>query len=187
MPFAFEKVGLAGLVAVTPRIFTDDRGLFFESYKKSEFERAGFAHEFVQDNHSVSKRGVLRGLHYQLPPHAQGKLVRVVEGRAWDVAVDIRAESPTLGKWHAIELSDQAQNMFYLPPGFAHGFVALTERVHLLYKCTAEYRAESEAGIRWNDPTLAIAWPFDGLTICQRDRELPLFADAKLFAAGSAA
>jgi dTDP-4-dehydrorhamnose 3,5-epimerase len=138
----------------------------------------------VQDNHSSSVRGVLRGLHYQLPPFEQGKLVQVLEGRIWDVAVDIRPESQTLGKWYGIELSAQDHQMLYIPPGFAHGFVTLTERAQFFYKCTAEYRKESEAGIRWDDPSIGIAWPFTEVTVSERDRSLPLYSDAALFLAG---
>jgi dTDP-4-dehydrorhamnose 3,5-epimerase len=142
VPFTFEAGGLPGLVVIRPRVFPDDRGFFLESYKESEFQRSGISGRFVQDNHSSSVRGVLRGLHYQLPPFEQGKLVQVLEGRIWDVAVDIRPESQTLGKWYGIELSAQDHQMLYIPPGFAHGFVTLTERAQFFYKCTAEYRKE---------------------------------------------
>ena len=184
MPFTFEPAGLPGLVVIQPRVFPDDRGFFLESYKESEFQRAGISVRFVQDNHSSSVRGVLRGLHYQLPPFAQGKLVRVLEGRVWDVAVDIRPDSPTFRKWYGIELSSQDHRMLYIPPGFAHGFVTLSERAQFFYKCTAEYRKESEAGIRWDDPAIGIAWPLTDVTVSERDRSLPLFSEAALFPAG---
>ena len=158
MSFAFEPLAIPGLVLVKPRVFPDDRGFFLETYKRSEFAVAGIDADFVQDNHSRSTRGVLRALHYQLPPFAQGKLVRVSEGRIWDVAVDLRSSSPTFKKWVGVELSDENHHMFWIPPGFAHGFVALSDTVHLLYKCTAEYDKPSERGIRWDDPELAVAW-----------------------------
>ena len=184
MPFTFEPGVLPGLVVIQPRVFPDDRGFFLESYKESEFQRAGILGRFLQDNHSSSVRGVLRGMHYQLPPFAQGKLVRVLEGRVWDVAVDIRPDSPTFRKWYGIELSAQDHRMFYIPPGFAHGFVTLSERAQFYYKCTAEYRKESEAGIRWDDPTIGIVWPLAEVTVSKRDRSLPLFSEATLFPAG---
>ena len=181
MPFTFHPAGLPGLVIIQPRVFPDDRGFFLESYKESEFRQAGIDARFVQDNHSSSVRGVLRGMHYQLPPHAQGKLVGVLEGRVWDVAVDIRPDSPTFRRWLGIELSAADHRMFYLPPGFAHGFVTLTDRAHFYYKCTAEYRKENEAGIRWDDPTIGIEWPISEVNVSERDRGLPLFSDARLF------
>jgi dTDP-4-dehydrorhamnose 3,5-epimerase len=173
MPFVFEPAGVPGLVVIQPQMFPDDRGFFLESYKESEFQRAGFSERFV-----------LRGLHYQLPPYAQGKLVRVLEGRVWDVAVDIRSDSPTKGKWFGIELSAHDHRMFYIPPGFAHGFVTLSERAQFFYKCTAEYNKESEAGIRWDDPTIGISWPLTDVAVSERDRGLPLFNEAELFPAG---
>lgn len=184
MPFTFEPAGLPGLVVIQPRVFPDDRGFFLESYKESEFQQAGISDRFVQDNHSSSVRGVLRGMHYQLPPFAQGKLARVLEGRVWDVAVDIRPDSPTFRKWYGIELSAQDYRMLYIPPGFAHGFVTLSERAQFFYKCTAEYRKESEAGIRWDDPTIGIAWPLTEVTVSKRDCGLPLFSEASMFPAG---
>jgi dTDP-4-dehydrorhamnose 3,5-epimerase len=181
VPFSFDAAGVPGLLIVTPRVFPDDRGFFLESYKKSEFKGAGIDTEFVQDNHSSSVRGVLRGLHYQLPPFAQGKLVQVLEGRVWDVAVDIRKGSPTRGKWFGVELSAQDHRMLYIPPGFAHGFVTLSEHAHFFYKCTAEYRKESEAGVRWDDATIGISWPLTDVTVSERDRSLPRLAEAILF------
>lgn len=184
MPFTFTKVGIRGLVIVQPRVFPDDRGFFFEGYKASDFERAGIAESFVQDNHSCSSFGVLRGLHYQLPPFAQGKLVRVLEGRVWDVGVDIRPDSSSYGQWYGIELSAKDHMMFYIPPGFAHGFVTLSEQAQFLYKCTAEYSKESEAGIRWDDPTIGIDWPLKDVSVSERDRRLPLLAEALPFPSG---
>lgn len=181
MPASFEKGPLAGLVIVRPRVFTDERGYFLESYKHSEYRAGGIADAFIQDNHSRSERGVVRGLHYQLPPRAQGKLVSVVKGRALDVAVDIRTASPTFGKYFSIELDDVDCAMLYLPPGFAHGFAALSEEVHLVYKCTAEYDPAAEAGIRWDDPEIGVAWPVEHPIVSARDASLPFLADARLF------
>ena len=181
MPFTFEPGGLPGLLIIQPRVFPDDRGFFLESYRASDFERAGIRLPFVQDNHSLSEHGVLRALHYQLPPFAQGKLVRVLEGRIWDVAVDIRPGSPTFAKWFGAELSAEDHRMMYIPPGFAHGFVTLSDHAQFFYKCTSEYHKESEGGIRWNDPTIGIAWPMKEVTVSDRDRGLPVLRDAKPF------
>lgn len=185
MPFTFESGGLGGLVVVHPRLFPDERGFFLESYKASAFEEAGITPTFRQDNHSASTRGVLRGLHYQLPPFEQGKLVRVLEGTVWDVAVDLRPGSPTFRQWWGIELSAENHTMFYIPPGFAHGFVTLSERAQFFYKCTNEYHPESERGIRWDDPVLSVDWPLERAggeaVVSDRDAALPPFADAELF------
>lgn len=152
-----------------------------ESYKKSEFVSNGINVEFRQDNHSFSTKGVLRGLHYQKTPSAQAKLVRVIKGSVWDVAVDIRKNSPTFKKWIAIELSEENKKMFYIPEGFAHGFLALTDEVHLMYKCSNEYSTQSDAGILWNDPELAIKWPIDNPILSDKDLVLPLLRDAEVF------
>jgi dTDP-4-dehydrorhamnose 3,5-epimerase len=174
MPALFSAGPLAGLVIVQPKIFPDGRGSFFETYKRSEYVANGIVEDFVQDNHSVSSRGVLRGLHFQRDPHAQGKLVRVVVGAVWDVAVDLRPSSPTYGHWHGLELSAENRVQFYVPAGFAHGFVTLSETAEFVYKCTAEYDKASESGIRWDDPSLAIAWPHAGdLSISEKDKALP--------------
>ncbi len=181
MPFVFEPLSIDGLVLVKPRVFPDSRGYFYETYKMSEFAGAGIRLPFVQDNHSFSSKGVLRGLHFQKTPSAQGKLVRAVEGRIWDVAVDLRANSPTLGKWEGIELSGETGFMLWIPPGFAHGFVVLSETVHLLYKCTNEYDSGTESGIRWNDPDLAVAWPETDVSVSPRDAGLGWFRDSYRF------
>ena len=159
MPFDFKKNPLEGLLIIQPRIFTDERGFFMESYKKSEFAAAGITEDFVQDNHSFSSKGVLRGIHFQKPPHAQGKLVRVVKGAVWDVAVDLRPDSVTFGKWYGLELTEENCTMFYIPPGFGHAFLTLRDNTHFLYKCTAEYNPDSDGGVKWNDPDLSIKWP----------------------------
>ncbi|WP_158907796.1 dTDP-4-dehydrorhamnose 3,5-epimerase [Rectinema subterraneum] len=179
MPFTFTKAPIEGLVIIEPRAFPDERGFFMESYKQSDFEKAGIFGPFVQDNLSRSKKGVLRGLHFQRAPHAQGKLVRVSRGRAWDVAVDLRAGSPTFGSYFALELSEENRLLFWIPEGFAHGFLALEDDNELQYKCTAEYHAASDGGIRWDDPDLAIAWPDIGMApiVSAKDAALPLLRE----------
>ena len=154
------------LLILEPRIFADERGWFMESFNQQVFERALTERGlnvpvFVQDNHSLSQKGVLRGLHYQLDPHAQGKLVRVVQGRAWDVAVDIRQDSLTFGEWVGVELSGENHKQFWIPAGFAHGFIALEDNTQFLYKTTDYYSKECERSIVWNDKDLAIDWPIE--------------------------
>lgn len=181
MPATFEKGPLPGLVIVRPRALADDRGLFLETYKRSEYRAAGIEGEFVQDNESRSRAGVIRGLHYQLPPHAQGKLVRVLRGRVYDVVVDIRPGAATFGRYFAIELNDATPIMLYVPAGFAHGFAALSDEVHLSYKCTAEYHREAERGILWNDPDIGIPWPFSNPHLSEKDATFPRLAHAAPF------
>jgi len=151
-----------GLLIVQPRVFGDNRGFFMESWNRRTFAQLGLDLDFVQDNHSRSARGVLRGLHYQ-QPNPQGKLVRVVAGRVWDVAVDLRAGSPTFGRWVGVELSAENKRMFWVPPGFAHGFVSLEDNSDFLYKCTAFYEPASEHSLMWNDPVVGIKWPLEGI------------------------
>lgn len=181
MPFDFLKLELPDLVLVNPRVFPDGRGFFFESYKKSDFEANGISPLFLQDNQSSSTMGVLRGLHYQLHPKAQGKLVRVLKGRIWDVAVDIRKRSPYFRRWYGVELNDQNKQMLYIPAGFAHGFITLSEEVDLHYKCTNEYDIALERGIRWDDPEINILWPRKDPIVSAKDSELPLLKDAEIF------
>ncbi len=181
MPFNFIKADIDGVIIVEPRSFGDSRGFFLESYKKSEFVSNGIDVEFKQDNHSYSTKGVLRGLHYQKTPAAQAKLVRVIKGAVWDVAVDIRRDSPTFKKWIAMELSEKNNTMFYIPEGFAHGFLALTDEVHLIYKCSNEYTPQCDAGIIWNDPEIAIKWPIENPLLSDKDTVLPLLKDAVVF------
>lgn len=181
MPFEFERLKIPGLVVIRPRVFPDPRGYFLETYKRSDFKTFGIDVSFLQDNFSTSTGGVIRGLHYQLPPAAQGKLVTVVSGKVWDVAVDIRKDSPHFLQWEAVELSAEDHAMFYIPPGFAHGFAALSDEVHFLYKCTAEYNRDLERGIRWDDPQIGIKWPVESPTVSDRDRELPPLKEADLF------
>jgi dTDP-4-dehydrorhamnose 3,5-epimerase len=177
MAFLFTPTSIEGLVLVEPQLFADERGFFMECYKESEFLAAGISGPFFQDNHSLSRHGVLRGLHFQSAPKAQGKLVRVLRGKAWDVAVDMRANSHSFGKWLGFELSSENRLMLYLPPGFAHGFLCLSEVVELSYKCTAEYDKASDRGVRWNDPELGIEWPFRDVIVSEKDSSLPFLRE----------
>lgn len=178
-----------GLLILEPRVFGDDRGWFMESFNQKNFEQALTERglevpNFVQDNHSYSQKGVLRGLHYQLNPHAQGKLVRVVQGRAWDVAVDIRQGSPTFGQWVGVELTGVNHKQFWIPEGFAHGFVALEDNTQFLYKTTNYYNKESEGAIIWNDPTIEIEWPIGDIAevlVSDKDKVASQLNEAKLF------
>lgn len=168
---------------IEPTVFGDDRGFFFESYTKAKFEAAiGRSVDFVQDNHSRSGKGVLRGLHYQLPPHAQAKLVRVVVGEVYDVAIDIRKSSPTFGQWVGVLLSEENKRQLWIPEGFAHGFLTLSDHVEFLYKTTDYYAPESDRGIRWDDPQIAIDWKIAGVpTLSPKDQRQPLLVDAEIF------
>ena len=166
------RLSIPEVILLEPRVFSDDRGVFFESYNRQAFKEAtGLAPDFVQDNHSRSVKGVLRGLHYQLPPKAQGKLVRVVEGEVFDVAVDIRKDSPTFGKWVGEVLSAENRLQMWIPPGFAHGFLTLSETAEFLYKTTDYYSPEHERCIAWSDPSVGIAWPTTGMPVLsEKDR-----------------
>ncbi len=181
MPFSFKPLSISEVVLVEPTVFPDGRGFFLESFKASDFEKANLPTHFVQDNFSCSKKDVIRGLHYQKKPKVQGKLVSVLKGAVWDVAVDLRRQSPTFLKWVASELNDRNHAMLYIPPGFAHGFAALTEDVHLLYKCTSEYEPQADAGIRWDDPDISIPWPVAHPILSEKDRRLPLIHQAEVF------
>ncbi|MCX7815203.1 MAG: dTDP-4-dehydrorhamnose 3,5-epimerase [Tepidimonas ignava] len=182
MPYTVTPTAIADVLILTPRVFGDERGFFLESFNQRDFEAATGLHgvRFVQDNHSRSRRDVLRGLHYQRPPHAQGKLVRVARGAVWDVAVDIRRDSPTYGRWVGVELSDANQRMLWIPPGLAHGFVVLSVEAAFLYKTTDYYSPAHEGCIRWDDPTLAIDWPLQGRVpvVSARDAQAPLWSEA---------
>jgi len=181
MPFDFIKCDLPGVMIVAPRVFEDERGFFLETYKKTDFIKNGIDVDFWQDNHSLSSKNVLRGLHYQAPPAGQAKLIRVVSGAAWDVAVDIRKSSGTFKKWISVELSAANKKMLYIPEGFAHGFVALTGDTHLLYKCSVEYSPSHDTGIIWNDPDIGIEWPIDNPLLSGKDMNLPSLKDAVVF------
>lgn len=166
---------IEGPVLIRPRVFADDRGYFYESFNESSFRNAGLETGFVQDNQSLSKKGTLRGLHFQNPPYAQGKLVRVVQGSVMDVAVDIRKDSPTYGKHISIELSAENKLMLWIPPGFAHGFITLEDDTLFLYKCTNLYNKESESGIIWNDDELKIDWGISTPLVSDKDMLLSSF------------
>lgn len=171
------KSKISGLLLIKPEIFEDNRGYFFESFHKQKFHHIGINHEFVQDNESWSAKGVLRGLHFQKPPFAQGKLVRVIKGAVLDVAVDLRKDSPTYGKWESVELNGENKLMYWIPPGFAHGFVALRDDTIFSYKCTHLYHRESECSIIWNDPILNIDWKIDKPILAPKDLKAGLFKD----------
>lgn len=171
-----EKLNLEGLLLVTSDVYKDDRGYFIETYKESVFKDLGLP-AFVQDNFSFSKKGVLRGLHYQLVPKEQGKLVRCLDGKIWDVAVDIRKNSSTFGKWQGVELSEGDGKAVFVPAGFAHGFVVLSEVARVLYKTTVEYAPDLERGIVWNDSDLNIVWPIKDPVLAIRDAAFPKFKD----------
>ncbi len=184
----FKKVEtpIEGLFVIEPTVFGDARGFFMETYAKRDFDAmAGSPVDFVQDNHSKSRRGVLRGLHFQTQ-HAQGKLIRVVAGAVYDVAVDLRAGSPTYGLWHGVELSAENKRQFYVPAGFAHGFLTLADDTEFLYKCTDYYHPEFDGGVRWNDPQIGVDWRLaeygfdpsgEGLLLSAKDRVQPLLAE----------
>ena len=156
---------IEGVLIIEPKVFGDERGFFFESFNQRAFNEAvGHTVDFVQDNHSRSAKGVLRGLHFQRPPHAQGKLVRVTQGSVFDVAADTRPGSPTFGRWVGVELSGANHRQMWIPAGLAHGFLVTSDSADFLYKTTDYYRPESEGSVRWDDPDLAIAWPLDGIT-----------------------
>ncbi|MDR3343450.1 MAG: dTDP-4-dehydrorhamnose 3,5-epimerase [Treponema sp.] len=177
MAFEFEPGPIAGLYEIRPKVFGDPRGYFFESYSERDFQAAGLSMHFVQDNQSCSVKGVLRGLHFQ-KHHPQGKLVRVIEGEVFDVAVDIRPDSPSRGTWHGVVLRGETQNQFWVPPGFAHGFLVLSKRAVFAYKCTDFYHPEDEGGIVWNDPAIGIVWPNLGMEymLSEKDKKLPEFS-----------
>lgn len=172
------------VLIIEPKVFGDERGFFYESFNQNAFNQAtGLDVQFVQDNHSRSRQGVLRGLHYQLPPHAQGKLVRCVRGAVFDVAVDIRKSSPTFGKWVGVELSETNHRQFWIPPGFAHGFLTLSETADFLYKTTDYYTPSAERSIAWNDPEIGIVWPELSVTnlLSDKDTQAPSLGCAQTF------
>ncbi|MBI5653200.1 MAG: dTDP-4-dehydrorhamnose 3,5-epimerase [Chloroflexi bacterium] len=179
MSFWFQRLQIPEIILIEPTCLRDARGFFRETFKQSEFAANGIALSFVQSNHSRSARSVVRGLHYQMHPHAQGKLLTAIHGEIFDVAVDIRKGSPTFGKWVGIVLSDANCRMLYVPPGFAHGFAVLSDEADLMYQTTAEYAADLERGIAWNDPRLAIDWRVAQPILSPRDAQLPLLRDAE--------
>ena len=179
MPFITTDI--AGLLIFEPVVYKDERGHFFESYNEQTFHKEGVTNRFVQDNQSLSNYGVIRGLHYQLDPHAQCKLVRVLSGKILDVAIDLRKNSPSFGKWISVELSADNRRQLLVPRGFAHGFSVLSETAEVSYKCDAFYHKESEGGIRFDDPELNIDWqvPAGKAIVSQKDLDLPLFANCR--------
>jgi dTDP-4-dehydrorhamnose 3,5-epimerase len=185
----FTQTAIPDVVIIEPKVFGDDRGWFMESFNAPKFAKALLdlglpePRPFVQDNHSCSQAGVLRGLHYQLPPHPQGKLVRVTQGAAFDVAVDIRKGSPTFGQWVGVELSAANHKQLWIPEGFAHGFVALQDNTHFLYKTTDVYAQPCERAIAWNDPDIGIEWPLPGPApaLAAKDAQAPRLAQADTF------
>lgn len=178
MAFRFTRLEIPDIILIEPAVFPDGRGFFMETYKRSDFADHGIPQVFVQENQSLSNRFTLRGLHYQKRPKAQGKIVRVVQGEIFDVAVDIRKGSPMRGKWIGTILSAQNKRMLYIPPWCAHGFCVLSEEASTLYLVTEEYAPECEGGIRWNDPDLSIRWPINKPILSARDREWPPLREA---------
>jgi dTDP-4-dehydrorhamnose 3,5-epimerase len=168
---------IPGLLIIKPQVFEDSRGYFFESYNRDKFVAAGIPVDFVQDNESKSQKGVLRGLHFQKPPFAQGKLVRVMKGAVLDVAVDLRKGSPTYGEWDSIQLSESNKFMYWIPAGMAHGFLTLEDNTVFFYKCTNLYNKESEGALLWSDPDLNIRWDVDAPQLSGKDQVAPLFKD----------
>lgn len=178
MPFTFKRLVIPEVILVESRAFPDERGFFMESFKESIFTANGINTKFVQDNYSHSVRGVLRGLHYQKNPKAQAKLVIVIRGEIFDVAVDVRKSSPTYGHWIAETLSGNNHKLLYVPEGFAHGFLVLSEEADVVYKVNSEYSPEYETGILWNDPQIGIKWPLDKPIMINKDLQLPHLKDA---------
>lgn len=178
MPFQFKRLEIPELVLIEAQAFEDGRGFFMEAYKKSEFSDHGIPQVFVQDNYSNSVRGTLRGLHYQQHPKAQAKLVTVLRGEVFDVALDIRKGSPTYGQWVGVVLTGQKHHMLYIPAGFAHGFCVLSEEADILYKVTQEYAPALDRGILWNDPEVGIRWPIEEPVLSAKDAQLPLLNEA---------
>jgi dTDP-4-dehydrorhamnose 3,5-epimerase len=172
--FTFTKTPIEGLVVIEPKVFGDSRGYFMETYNNEDFKKAGLDMTFVQDNQSKSRKGVLRGLHFQTK-HPQGKLVRVISGEVFDVAVDLRKGSETYGKWYGVHLTAENKKQFYVPEGFAHGFLVLSEEAEFVYKCTDFYNPQYESGILWNDPDVGINWPLEGIDevlLSEKDKKL---------------
>ncbi len=178
MPFTFSPTKIPGVIVVEPRVFADERGFFMETYKHAEFAAHGIDEQFLQCNQSRSVRGILRGLHFQKPPKAQGKLVRAITGSIFDVAVDLRKGAPSYGQWAGVELSAENKKMLYAPAGFAHGFCVVSAEADILYMTTGEYAPALESGIAWDDPDLNIAWPVAAPQLSERDCRWPRLRDA---------
>lgn len=177
MPFEFEKLDIEGVILIKPKFFGDNRGFFMESYKKSEFVQNGINVEFVQDNHSKSTKGVLRGLHYQAKPMTQAKLIRCSKGRIYDVVVDLRKDSKTFGKWLKFELSEENRHILYIPHGFAHGFVVLSDEAELLYKTDIEYSPAHDRGLLYNDKTINVDWGIESFEANSSEQNFPILSE----------
>jgi dTDP-4-dehydrorhamnose 3,5-epimerase len=171
MPFEFKRLEIPEVILITPKVFADERGFFMETYQKDEFAKAGITGEFLQQNHSKSVKGVLRGLHYQKEPYAQAKLVRCIKGEIFDVAVDIRENSPTFGKYVSARLSEENKNMLYIPRGFAHGFEVLSAEAEIIYCVDNIYAKENESGIIWNASGIEINWPIKSPILSEKDKK----------------
>jgi dTDP-4-dehydrorhamnose 3,5-epimerase len=169
----FTPLQIPDVILITPRVFADERGFFLETYRKNDFSEHGIAVDFVQDNHSFSVKGMLRGLHFQKPPMAQDKLVRVVTGEVFDVAVDLRSGSPTFGKWVGAKLSGENKQLLFVPKGFAHGFLTLSDTAHFEYKVSNYYSPENDSGLLWNDPDVGVEWPINNPILNKRDAQQP--------------
>jgi len=180
MSFTFQKLRIPDVLLIEPKVYTDQRGYFVETYKQSEFIENGITEKFVQDNLSHSSKGTLRGLHFQKRPKAQAKLIMVLQGEVFDVAVDIRKNSPTYGQWVGLVLSENKTQMFYIPIGFAHGFCVLSDKADFVYKVSDEYDPDLDSGIRWNDPDIGIDWPLSDPLLSEKDAELPLLREADI-------
>ena len=174
-----NRFEIEGLLLIKPAVFSDERGVFYETYSREKYTSQGLPSNFFQDNESISKKNVLRGLHFQAPPHDQGKLVRVIKGAALDVAVDIRKKSPTYGKYIMVELNEDNKHQFWIPSGFAHGFLSLADETIFSYKCTNLYNKESELGLLWNDKDINIRWNIDNPVISEKDMQLASFSSFK--------
>jgi dTDP-4-dehydrorhamnose 3,5-epimerase len=179
MPFEFTRLAIPEVLLIAPRVRTDSRGFFMETYKHSEFAAVGIGETFVQENHSSSVRGVLRGLHFQRAPKAQSKLIRVVSGTIYDVAVDLRPHSPRRGQWVGVDLSAEGRTLMYIPEWCAHGFCVLSDHAEVVYHTSTEYSPEHEAGIMWNDPAVGITWPVSDPIVSERDTQWPLLAGVR--------
>jgi len=169
------QLRLEGLLLIKPTVFPDSRGFFLETFQQSSYEKLGIQNPFVQDNHSFSKKGCVRGMHFQSTP-GQAKLIRVAVGKIFDVAVDIRPDSPTYGQWEGVTLDGQSHHQLYIPVGFAHGFCVLSSEAHVLYKVSNPYDPKSEKGFRWDDPTINIQWPIKNPIVSERDQQAPFFS-----------
>lgn len=181
MPFTFQKLDIPEVILITPQVFKDDRGWFMETYKLKDFDmEACIGKEFIQDNHSFSIKNVLRGIHLQKNPKSQGKLIRCIKGKIFDVAVDLRKDSPTFKKWVGVELSEENKKMLWIPENnFGHGFLTLSDTAEIVYKCTEEYDKNCDCGIIWNDPEININWEIETPIISEKDSKLPFLKDFK--------